>query len=75
MRLLELQAPRHLGLGDVVEAGRAAAPVAFGDLHEAQVADGAEERPRLRPYPLGSQRVARVVVGDGRRGRSDGFAR
>ena len=54
-----------LGLGDVVDAGAAAAPVGLGELDELEPGDELQEIAWLLGDLLAVRQVAGVVVGDG----------
>src|SRR6266567_275202 len=56
---------RQLWLGDVVDAGAAAAAVAVFHLHQPQAGDGSQESARLLANPLPVRQVAGILVGDG----------
>src|SRR3972149_4074839 len=64
VHLVVEEAARHLGLGEVVDAGRAAAAVGRVHLDELEAGDGAEELPRGLADTLGVDEVAGVLVGD-----------
>src|SRR5215470_4997862 len=59
------QARGHLGLREVVDAGRAAAPVGLGELDEAELRDLAQQLSRRALDLLAVHDVARVVIGHG----------
>ena len=54
-----------LGLGDVVDAGAAAAPIGLGELDELQARDQLKEVAGLLGDLLAVRQVTGVVVGDG----------
>ena len=54
-----------LGLGDVVDAGAAAAPVGLGEFDQLEARDELKELSRLLGHLLAVREVAGVVVGDG----------
>ena len=64
LRLACTEVARRGGMLDVVEPGRPAADLAVGNLHDAQVRHGSEQRPGRRADPLRVREVTRVVVGD-----------
>src|SRR5712691_9223209 len=67
LHLAMQQAGRHLGLRQIVDTGRAAAPVRFLEIHDLQARDLGEERSRLSPDLLTVHDVTRIVIGDGHR--------
>ena len=55
----------HFRLNDVVDAGAAAAPGAFGKFDEFQAGDGVQDLARLRGDFLAVAQMASFVVSDG----------
>src|SRR5215831_7987315 len=55
----------HLGLGEVIDAGRAAAPVGFREIDQTQLRDLAEELTRGALDLLAVHDVTRIVIGHG----------
>ena len=63
---------RHLGLRDVVDARAAAAPVGFGQFHEVQTGNGAQQFARRLGNFLAVAKVAGLMVGHAFRRRGTG---
>src|SRR6266702_6958405 len=61
--LARLEALRHLGLGQVVRPGRAAAPISLGQRHHGEPGNLGKESSRLAADLLAVHDVTRIVIG------------